>query len=74
MIVIDALRHARATPPAAKLRDYIEGLHDRAGIAGIYNFSDNSQRGIGQNALQAYRWDAGNGTIVVASRPAGRLK
>ena len=70
----DALRHAGANPTAAKLHDYIEGLHDWAGIAGIYYFRDNSQRGIGQNALQAYRWDAGHGTFVVASRPGGSLK
>lgn len=74
MIVIDALRHAGANPTAAKLHDYIAGLHDWAGIAGIYYFRDNSQRGIGANALQAYRWDAGHGTIVVASRPGGSLK
>jgi len=74
MIVIDALRHAGANPTAAKLHDYIEGLHDWAGIAGLYYFRDNSQRGIGQNALQVYGWDAAHGTIVVASRPAGRLK
>jgi hypothetical protein len=74
MIVIDALRHAGANPTAAKLHDYIESLHDWAGIAGIYYFRDNSQRGIGQNALQAYRWDGGHGTFAVASRPGGSLK
>lgn len=74
MIVIDALRHAGAKPTAAKLHDYIEGLHDWAGIAGIYYFRDNGQRGIGQNAEQAYGWDAVHGKFYVASRPGGRLK
>lgn len=74
MIVIDALRHAGPNPSAAKLHDYIEGLHDWAGIAGIYYFRDGSQRGIGQNAIQSYRWDAAHGTFSVASRPGGRLK
>jgi branched-chain amino acid transport system substrate-binding protein len=74
MIVVDALRHAGANPTAAKLHDYIEGLHDWAGIAGIYYFRDGSQRGIGQNAIQSYRWDAAHGTFTVASRPGGRLK
>lgn len=74
LIVIDALRHAGPNPTAAKLHDYIEGLHDWAGIAGIYYFRDNSQRGIGANALQAYSWDDAHGKILVASRPGGRLK
>jgi branched-chain amino acid transport system substrate-binding protein len=74
MIVVDALRHAGANPTAAKLHDYIESLHDWAGIAGIYYFRDGSQRGIGQNAIQSYRWDAAHGTFTVASRPGGQLK
>jgi branched-chain amino acid transport system substrate-binding protein len=73
MIVIDALRHAGPTPTAAKLRAYIEDLHDWAGIAGIYYFRDNSQRGIGQSALQVYRWDGAHTAFTVVSRPAGRL-
>lgn len=74
MIVIDALRHAGPNPTAAKLHAYIEDLHDWAGIAGIYYFRDNSQRGIGQTALQVYQWDGAHNTFIVVSRPAGRLK
>ena len=73
MILIDALRRAGPTPTAAKLRASIEDLHDWAGIAGIYYFRDNSQRGIGQSALQVYRWDGAHTTFTVVSRPAGRL-
>jgi len=73
-IVIDAMRHAGNPPAAAKIHSYIESIHDYAGISGIYFFSDNSQRGIGENALQVYRWDAPHDTFVVVSRPAGRLK
>jgi hypothetical protein len=73
MIVIDALRHAGPKPTATALRAYIEGLHDWAGIAGIYYFRDNSQRGIGQSALQVYRWDPARTTFDVVSRPAGRV-
>lgn len=74
MIVIDALRHAGPNPTAADLHAYIEGLHDWAGIAGIYYFRDNSQRGIGQSALQVYRWDGARNAFAVVSRPAGRLQ
>lgn len=73
MIVVDALRHAGPNPTAAKLRAYIEDLHDWAGIAGIYYFRDNSQRGIGQSALQVYRWDPEHNAFAVVSRPAGKL-
>jgi branched-chain amino acid transport system substrate-binding protein len=74
MILIEALRHAGPNPTAAQIHAYIENVHDFAGIAGIYYFRDNSQRGIGQNALQVYRWNASGATFTVASRPAGNLK
>lgn len=74
LIVIDALRHTGPHPTAAALRTYILGLHDWAGIAGIYYFRDGSQRGIGENALQVDRWDGAHSTFAVVSRPGGRLK
>lgn len=73
-ILIDALRHAGPQPTAAKVHAYIESLHDWPGIAGIYYFRDNSQRGIGENALQVYRWDEAQGKFAIVSRPGGRLK
>jgi len=73
MIVIAAMRHAGAQPTAAKIHSYIEDIHDYPGISGIYFFRDNSQRGIGENALQVYRWDGPRATFAVVSRPAGRL-
>jgi hypothetical protein len=72
MIVMDALRHAGAHPTAAAMRSYIEGLHDWAGIAGIYFFSDNSQRGIGENALQIVRWDSARNALIVSHAAAKR--
>jgi branched-chain amino acid transport system substrate-binding protein len=74
MIVVAALRHAGAQPTPAKIHSYIEDIHDYPGISGIYFFRDNSQRGIGENALQVYRWDGSRVTFAVVSRPAGRLK
>jgi branched-chain amino acid transport system substrate-binding protein len=74
MIVIDALRHAGPHPTAAVMHAYIEGLHDWAGVAGIYYFRDGSQRGIGENALQVDRWDGARNAFAVVSRPGGKLK
>jgi branched-chain amino acid transport system substrate-binding protein len=74
MIVIEAMRALGPDVSADRLRTYIGQLHGWAGIVGIYDFRDGSQRGIGQNAMIIYRWDAGRGEPVVASRSAGRLK
>jgi hypothetical protein len=40
----------------------------------IYDFRDDSQRGIGQNAMIVYRWDDANETFAVASHASGNLK
>lgn len=72
MIVVDALRHAGPNPTAASMHAYIEGLHSWAGIAGIYYFSDNSQRGITGSALQIVRWNDARRAFSVAQAP-GRL-
>src|ERR1700733_13160623 len=49
LIAVDALRHVgtNATPEA--VRAYIEGLHGWAGINGLYDFRDGSQRGLAEN-------------------------
>ena len=72
MIVVDALRHAGPNPTAAAMHAYIEGLRSWAGIAGIYYFSDNSQRGITGSALQIVRWEGTRSAFSVAQAP-GRL-
>lgn len=74
LIVIDALRHAGPNPTAAKIHAYIEGLHGWAGIEGLYDFRDGTQRGIGLNSLLIYRWDAAKGKLIIVSHPAGLLK
>ena len=72
MIVVDALRRAGPNPTAAAMHAYIESLHSWTGIAGVYYFSDNSQRGITGRALQIVRWDSARSTFSVAAAP-GRL-
>jgi branched-chain amino acid transport system substrate-binding protein len=73
-LLVDALRKLGPGATAEQLHVYIEGLHSWAGIDGIYDFRDQSQRGIGQNAMVVYHWDAPSGTFTVASRAAGNLK
>jgi branched-chain amino acid transport system substrate-binding protein len=74
MIVIDALRHTGPNPTAAKVHDYIENLHGWAGIEGLYDFRDGTQRGVGLNSLLVYRWDGPTQKVQVVSRAAGLLK
>jgi branched-chain amino acid transport system substrate-binding protein len=73
-IIVTGLRQLGPDATADQLHAWIQGLHSWAGIDGIYDFRDNSQRGIGQNAMVVYHWDGASGTFVVASRPAGHLK
>ena len=73
-ILIAALRKLGPGATAERLHAYIEGLHSWAGIDGIYDFRDQSQRGIGQNALVVYHWDAQANAFTVVSRAAGNLK
>jgi branched-chain amino acid transport system substrate-binding protein len=73
-LLVDALRKLGPGVTADGLHAYIEGLHSWAGIDGIYDFRDGSQRGIGQNALVVYHWDPQTSTFTVASRAAGNLK
>lgn len=73
-ILIDGLRKLGPTATAEQLHTFIEGLHSWAGIDGIYDFRDGSQRGIGQNALVVYHWNTATSTFAVVSRAAGNLK
>jgi branched-chain amino acid transport system substrate-binding protein len=73
-ILVEALRKLGPSASADQLHAYIEGLHSWAGIDGIYDFRDGSQRGIGQNALVVYHWETAGGTFSVASHAAGVLK
>jgi len=73
-ILVYALRKLGPSATAEQLHGFIEGLHSWAGIDGIYDFRDQSQRGIGQNALVVYHWDTPTGAFAVVSRSAGNLK
>jgi branched-chain amino acid transport system substrate-binding protein len=74
MIIVTALRALGPDATAEQLQKYIAGLHSWAGIDGIYDFRDDSQRGIGQGSMVVYHWDAAKNAFVVSSRPAGNLK
>ena len=74
MILIDALRKLGPDAPPDKVRAYIEGLHSWAGILGIYDFRDRSQRGLGEQNAVMLRYDGAKNAVTTVSRPMGLLK
>ena len=74
MILVDALRALGPDAPADRIRAYIEGLHSFAGILGIYDFRDKSQRGLGEQNAVMLRYDAAKNVVTTVSRPKGLLK
>jgi hypothetical protein len=74
MITMDALRHAGPAATPQQIHTYIETLHSFAGVNGIYDFRDGSQRGISTSAVVVDKWDTPKQTFVVVSRPGGGVK
>ena len=72
LIVLDALRHVGFDATPDQLRQYIEGLHSFAGINGIYDFRDGSQRGLTANTAIILQWNAGKGAWTGISKPGGQ--
>jgi branched-chain amino acid transport system substrate-binding protein len=71
LIVVDALRHTGLDASPEAVRAYIEGLHSWAGINGVYDFRDGSQRGLTENSAIIIRWNASNATFAGVSKPGG---
>lgn len=72
IVVVDALRHVGANPPAERVRDYIEQLHGLAGSLGIFDFRDGSQRGHAASNIVVARWSPENAQWIAVSDPGGR--
>jgi hypothetical protein len=70
-VLIDALRHVGPQPTAAKVRAYIEQLHDFPGINGMMDFRDGDQRGVSMSAIVVVRWDPAKTTFIGVSNPGG---
>ena len=71
MIVVAALRKYSANATSLQIKNYIENLHDYAGVSGHYDFRDGSQRGIGVNDLVVMRWDNTKQSWVAVSGLGG---
>jgi branched-chain amino acid transport system substrate-binding protein len=71
LVVIEALRHVGTNADAKQIHDYIEKIDRLAGINGVLDFRDGSQRGIGANAAVIVQWDAPAKSWVSVSKPTG---
>ena len=74
LIVVDALRALGTDASAEAVRAHIAGLHGFAGVNGIYDFRDGSQRGVGASALVIDRWNAATSEFTAISKPGGGLR
>jgi branched-chain amino acid transport system substrate-binding protein len=71
LIVVDALRHTGVDATPETIRGYIEGLHGFAGINGLYDFRDGSQRGLAENVAVIVRYNGASATFTGVSKAGG---
>jgi branched-chain amino acid transport system substrate-binding protein len=56
-VIVSALRKLGPDATGPQIHEYIENLHDFAGINGILDFRNGNQRGLGVNAAMIVQWD-----------------
>jgi len=71
LIVVSALRRLGTDATAEQIRDYIEKLRRFVGIAGTYDFTDGSQRGLSIKDVVVMRWDSTKNDWVAVSKLGG---
>ncbi|HEV8020012.1 MAG TPA: ABC transporter substrate-binding protein, partial [Candidatus Lustribacter sp.] len=74
LLVIDGLKKLGTDATAEQLNDYIHHTKGWAGINGVYDYTDGSQRGIGIDGVVIDRYDPAKSDFVVVSKPGGGLK
>lgn len=60
-IAVTALRRLPANATSAQVRDYLETVHDFAGLFGTYDFRTGDQHGLDNRDARFIRWDAASG-------------
>jgi branched-chain amino acid transport system substrate-binding protein len=71
LLVVDALRHLGTHATAKQLHDYLEALHGYAGINGIIDFRDGSQRGLTGSSAVIVQWSPARSDWIPVSQPGG---
>ncbi len=71
MIVIDAFKHLGTDATGKQIHDYIESLHGYAGINGIIDFRDGSQRGLAGSSAIVVQWSPAKTDWIPVSAAGG---
>jgi branched-chain amino acid transport system substrate-binding protein len=72
-IILSAYQKFGVGMTAQQLHTYMLDLHSFAGVNGIYDFRDGSQRGIDSHSIVIDRWVPAKTGFVVVSRPGGAM-
>jgi branched-chain amino acid transport system substrate-binding protein len=70
-VAIDALKHLGTNATAQQMHDYIERLHDFAGIHSMLDFRDGNQTGLTPSATTVVRWEPSTKAWIPISGPGG---
>ena len=73
-ILVAALRATGPSATPEQVQQYLQNLHGYAGIYGIYDFRDGSQRSVGEMSGIIDTWDPNKKAFVAVSKPGGYLK
>jgi len=68
-ITVSALRRLPLSATAAQLHDYIESLHDLAGLLGTYDFRSGDQHGLNGSDTRFIEWDAAGSRWLYFNSP-----
>jgi branched-chain amino acid transport system substrate-binding protein len=74
IILVDALRRLGTSATSKQVLDYLEGSHGYAGTNGIFDFRDNSQRGIGISSVVVVRWNPAEKNWSTVSEIGGKAR
>jgi branched-chain amino acid transport system substrate-binding protein len=73
IITVAALNKLGFNATAAQMKDFIDHLHGFAGVYGIYDFRDGSQRGLAPSNGIVVRWDPARDYWTPISKFGGGL-
>jgi branched-chain amino acid transport system substrate-binding protein len=71
MIVVDALRAIGTNATAKDVHNYISSLKSYPGVNGVYDFTKEPQRGLGEAAAVVTLWDPAKKAWKIVSKPRG---
>jgi len=71
MLLAGAYRKAGPNSTSTQIRDWILAQNNWGGVFGDYNFTDGSQRGIGDRNALIFVWDPAKNAMVAVSKAGG---